>query len=1048
MFSRSASMLARTLVCAVWCLSGAWVFGQIQVPAIDPSGNQIFLPPSNPTTLLTPGVVAPPPVSPYQTPVYPGTSPYAAPVYPQPVYPQPVYPQPVYPQVGAPVPGYPQVPPVVPGAMVPGTVVSPYAGAPQYPAPYVVPNSGMVPGPAVAPAAAAATGCCCLCPSGQCNLFSQGGCLSCFSELGKCFSNLKCSCLSGSCSLCNKSATAQAAAAPMVAPQGSLAPTPPPPNFSAPTGVFATPASGPPQPAFSHPADVPNCDGKCGGSCSSCRKLGLKAEKKHLIPKPPLKPTHGQMGQIIMTPARIVAPVGSDVIVLAGICGGDGHYVINQPLEWMLSNDSVGQIIEVGGMEHKAFNKFVPPSSKKQDGQYAEGRTGLKEKLLTRGTPTPVDDLDVAKGQTYISLSSASPGTTYLTCVAPNAQAWDKRRAQTIIHWVDGIWAIPTPIRTASGTVQPLTTSVTRVVDGTGISGWKVRYTIIGGVPAEFAPAGSQTAELQTTADGKATVQLQQTAGKVTPGTTQLRVDVIRPPVGGESELLLESALTSVTWSAPALTIKTIGPKEAALSEPFNYRIEVTNPGDQVSRNVVVSTDDIANDIQYLTSNPKPGEFGTRFEWRLGDIPPNSPPRVIDVQLKSSQRGVKRLCFEVNSADDKLKTEACGETDVAAPCLGLEINGPREARMGEQASYTIKVVNQCDAPLRNITLNVQYDPGLRAVSLGNPIVANVGDLAFGESKSIPLVFDVVAGGVQCFVLNVTAEQGHTATVKRCLDVTQSVQGAAALEVNGEPVVKAGNLTIVNATVRNTGNTPLETITILNRFSPSLSPQKASSYPPASNVGNDIAFSINRLEPGQAIPFQVQYVALQPDGNAFSQFTLTTPSGAAAEKRYDLRIEPGNNALPNQPPANNQPPAQPNQGGGGIGIPADPQGALQVLVEPLEAVPADGRTPGRVRITIRNNRQVSDKNVDLAILIPPGMRIVNLESPIPASFTNAQKNEVKIDRILEMRAGETITMTASLVADQPGQPVVEVSAASDNTLGTVNGRAALTANPAQ
>jgi hypothetical protein len=48
----------------------------------------------------------------------------------------------------------------------------------------------------------------------------------------------------------------------------------------------------------------------------------------------------------------------------------------------------------------------------------------------------------------------------------------------------------------------------------------------------------------------------------------------------------------------------------------------------------------------------------------------------------------------------------------------------------------------------------------------------------------------------------------------------------------------------------------------------------------------------------------------------------------------------------------------------------------------------------------------------------------------------------------MRAGETITMTASLVADQPGQPVVEVSAASDNTLGTVNGRAALTANPAQ
>ncbi len=1015
MFSRSVSMLACTLVCAAWCLSGTWVSGQIQVPAIDPSGNQIFLPPGSSTTLLTPGAVASP--SPYQVPAYPG---------------------------------YPAGTPIAPGYPAPGGVVVPYAGAPamqaQGPAPFGTPGVYAPPG-VVAPGAGApgtqASSGCCLGPYGQCNLFSEGGCLSCFGELGKCLSGLKCSCLTGSCSLCNKSATAAAAAA-----QGNPVATPPPPNFGAPVGVVATPASGPPQPAYTHPPDVPRCDGKCGGSCLSCRMLGGKADTKHVIPKTTLKPTRGQMGQIIMTPSRIVAPVGSEVIVLAGICGGDNHFVINQPLEWMLSNDSVGQIIEVGGMEHPTFNRFVPPSSRKQDGQYAQGRTGLKEKLLTRGTPTPVDDLEVAKGQTYISLSSASPGTTYLTCVAPEAQAWDKRRAQTIIHWVDGIWAIPTPIRTASGTVQPLTTAVTRVVDGTGIAGWKVRYTIIGGVPAEFAPTGSQTAELETASDGKATVQLRQTPGKVTPGTTQLRVDVIRPPVGGESELLLESALTSVTWSAPALTIKTIGPKEAALSEPFNYRIEVTNPGDQVSRNVVVSTDDIANDLQYLTSNPKPAEFGNRFEWRLGDIPPNSAPRVIDVQMKSSLRGVKRLCFEVSSTDDQLKTEACGETEVAAPCLGVEINGPRTARVGEQASFSLKVVNQCDAPLRNVTLNVQYDSGLRAVSLGNPIVANIGDLAFGESKTIPLVFDIAAGGVQCFVLNVTAEQGHTATVKRCLDITQSIQGAAALEVIGEPIVRAGNLTIVNATVRNTGNVALETITILNRFSPSLSPQKASSYPPASNVGNDIAFSINRLEPGQAIPFQVQYLALQPDGNAFSQFTLTTPSGAAAEKRINLRIEPGENALPNQPPVNNQPTPQPNQGGGGIGIPADPQGALQVGVEPLEAIPADGRTPGRVRITIRNNRQVSDKNVDIAILIPPGTRIVNLESPIPASFTNAQKNEVKVDRILEMRAGETITMVASLVADQPGQPVVEVSAASDNTLGTVTGRAGLTASPAQ
>ena len=111
-----------------------------------------------------------------------------------------------------------------------------------------------------------------------------------------------------------------------------------------------------------------------------------------------------------MTPSRIIAPVGSEVVVLAGICGGDGYYVLNQPLEWMLSNDSVGQFIEIGGMHHPTFNQVVPPSAKKVNGQYAHGRTGLKDRMLTRGTPTPADDIHAFKGQAYTSLSSASPG--------------------------------------------------------------------------------------------------------------------------------------------------------------------------------------------------------------------------------------------------------------------------------------------------------------------------------------------------------------------------------------------------------------------------------------------------------------------------------------------------------------------------------------------------------------------------------------------------------------------------------------------------------------
>ena len=210
-----------------------------------------------------------------------------------------------------------------------------------------------------------------------------------------------------------------------------------------------------------------------------------------------------------MSPSKIIAPVGSEVVVTAGLCGGDSYFVINQPLEWILSSDSAGQIIEVGGTEHPTFNRLVKPTSKKFDGNYAWGRTGLKYKLLTRGTPTPVDDIELDKGQAYISLSSESEGTSYLTCVAPKAQAWDKRRKSTIIHWIDALWSIPVPKSATAGTVTPLTTLVSRNTDNGGVEGWKVKYTIVGGAPAEFAPTGSQTVETTTNNDGQATVQLQ-----------------------------------------------------------------------------------------------------------------------------------------------------------------------------------------------------------------------------------------------------------------------------------------------------------------------------------------------------------------------------------------------------------------------------------------------------------------------------------------------------------------------------------------------------------
>ncbi len=813
-------------------------------------------------------------------------------------------------------------------------------------------------------------------------------------------------------------------------------------------------ASLPTQPAFSRPADPPDC---CGGPAKY-------QSPRHVIPKPSAHPSRGQSGEIILTPSRIIAPVGAEVVVLAGICGSDYHFVMNQPLEWLLSSDSVGQFIEVDGLTEPVFNRLVPPSPKKFDGNYAWGRTGLKHRLLTRGTPTPVDDIELLKGHAFVSLSSESEGTSYITCVAPNAQAWDKRRKSTIVHWIDAVWSIPVPKSAAAGTVTPLTTLVTRNSDSGGVEGWTVNYSIVGGAAAEFAPTGSQTAEVRTNSAGQAIVQIRQVAGQFDPGTTQVRVDVVRPKIFGESELKVESGITSVTWSAPALKIRAIGPRSAGVNEAFNYRVEITNPGDQLTRDVILRTQDFPDNLEFVSSTPQPNQFGRQLEWRLGDIAVGSQPLNVDIQLKSNTRGQNELCFEVSSATDQLKTEACAQTEISAPCLGLQLEGPNAAKVGEQATYDIIIVNQCADSLEGIQLQIQYDPGLAATGLGNPIRADVGTLKPGEKVTRKVVFDVIRAGEQCFNLSVTAIGGHSARANECIAATPTAASTVDLELTGQRRIDRGGRILIQGKATNVGNIPLNSVTVTNRFSDSLEPQRVTQQFPhrwLGNTGDELIFDLGSLDPGQSKTVDVVYDALTEDGDAFSEMTVSSPDVSPVSRRYDLRIEPPG-TVGDQPAAEGEsggvvpdrPPVIPGEGP--IGIPEDADAGrlnaqmnLAATARTLDRQTAvNGRT--RVEFEIRNGSSISDTNVEISLLVPPSLQlddlVDDLGKEVPIVSRSPDFTLFYLEPRREMRAGDSLTYVASFSAVQPGQSVVEIQATSDNSAGTITASDSIVITP--
>ena len=818
----------------------------------------------------------------------------------------------------------------------------------------------------------------------------------------------------------------------------------PAPTLQAPVIPNQNLAQGSSGPAFQQPAVPPPCDGRV-----------KRTSHKKLTPDPNRKLTPGQAGQMLMTPSRIIAPVGSEVVVIAGICGSDGFFAVNQPLEWILSNDSVGQFVEIGGMHHSTFNKLIPPSSRKFDGQYAWGRTGLKNQILSRGTPTPVDDIELRKGQTFVSVSSASPGTSYVTGVAPKAEGWDRRKASTIIHWVDGNWSIPTPVQATAGTVTALTTLISDT-EGRGLKDWPVRYSIVGGAPAEFAPAGSQTAESKSNTDGQATVQIRQPAGQFAPGTTQVRVDVVRPSLFGQPELVVESGVTTVDWSAPALTLRAIGPRVTEQGSPFTYRVEVSNPGDQVARNVIVRTKDLDDSIEYISSTPKPTEYGRQYEWNVGDVTPGAPAKIVDMQLKTEKLGNIGLCFEVLSQEDRLQTEACAETEIVQPCINLVIEGPGNVQVGDQANFLLRVENRCDQPLENVEMTINYDPGLVRPGKSNPAKIRLVDnglMQVNQSETFPFTAIAQGAGQQCLNVTITADGVRPERQTACVNVNDANGGTPISNVPGSPslsssdalglnVSKPQAITVpnqngqpetvsrVNVDVTNRTNQVMENVNLFATSTDSLTAvSMTNEFIPNMRQSEDrseLIVGLPRIEPGQTLGLAFDYMSTQNDPNANVLFSVASPQGSTASQKVDFPVPNAGDAAPNFGSSQ------------GIAIPSDPAvGGPNVLDrDPLginarfnqRTVQAGAKVNFEFSITNNTNQPLT--NVDIDFLVPNSLSITD---NFQASDGSSLQSPTIVQRIGRLDPGQTINFSAETTASSiSGPATMEVRVRSNET----------------
>ena len=572
-----------------------------------------------------------------------------------------------------------------------------------------------------------------------------------------------------------------------------------------------------------------------------------------------LNPRDGIPGRLTINPTRLVAPVGQEVILRASICGLDGLMMLNEPIEWMLSPNSVGTILEVDQNNKPLWRQLFRRPPYKVNGSYAMGLTSSARQMIPRGGPGPYDDLILERGQTWVSVTSSAEGATHVTGRANRVAGWEDRRASATIHWIDGQWRFPNPQSAALGAPAQLCTQVARATSGSPIAGWRVQYRIAGGTPAAFSD-GTQATETTSDSRGQACVRLAPTDGNTT-GVTHVQARIIRPGQGSSdlSDLVVGEGTTTVTWGAsglpvnpdagipagaqdptdeppftnsipnppsnvpdrpfesppesggaepfiparpPQLQVQANGPTEARVGQEVVYTFEVRNPDSSTAEGVQM-TNDIPRGLQYLGSLPEGNVYGKRIVWELGNIPSGDEPRRVQVRYRVLNVDTIRNCAIVGWKGAP-PIDDCQTTSVAINPIQIEIRGDESARIGQDVVSDIYVTNVGPERIDNLKLIDDYDRGLYHEQESPMEIPELFSLQPNETREFKVVFQVTGSGPQCHTATIRADGQILATAEDCINAPGS----------GVPSEPGAGLVIPPSNSGNAGGIPAVKIQVI------------------------------------------------------------------------------------------------------------------------------------------------------------------------------------------------------------------------------------------
>jgi uncharacterized repeat protein (TIGR01451 family) len=225
-----------------------------------------------------------------------------------------------------------------------------------------------------------------------------------------------------------------------------------------------------------------------------------------------------------------------------------------------------------------------------------------------------------------------------------------------------------------------------------------------------------------TTQDGRTRIRL--SLGNLVAGQSETRTVTTKATQPGtyksqamavaDGNLEAQSEMLSTVVTQPVLTISQTGSKKIYLGQGLEYDITVTNKGDSLAANTVL-TDTLPDEILNIKPSDDGVLAGNVVTWELGDLAPQDSKKVSMAYHPSKAGTKKNTTTATATCASAVTVSTATNVDTISAILLEVIDLSDPIEVGKDVTYVITATNQGSAPATNIVIKATLEKSMEYV---------------------------------------------------------------------------------------------------------------------------------------------------------------------------------------------------------------------------------------------------------------------------------------------------------------------------------------------